>query len=332
MHRAAPILLPGGLRRDYAASSLVQLPTAHIYVPLTKSVVAVHPGSLVGRLSTAAIHLLDPRVSEVHALVSLRGNRLKLLALRGRLKVGQDVVDSVMLEQGVRIALADGILLFVEDAFVPPFALMLCGAEQGPVELVAATYSLIAGTGDAPSFRLVPEYVAGALAHLWVSAESLWIGRAGAAPEKLAIGRTYTINGCPLQVVNLPLSGTSDTLTTDGADHRGSSDDALVVTARYTSVHIFHTSGTVVLSGRPANLVSELVRFGGKPVPWEVVAREVWSAVTDRMLLRQNLDRTLQRLRDRLREANLREDLVRPDGTGNIELVLHPRDRIVDET
>lgn len=310
----------------------MQLPTAHIYVPLTRTVVAVHPGSLVGRLSTAAIHLLDPRVSEVHALVSLRGNRLKLLALRGRLKVGQDVVDSVLLEQGVRITLADGILLFVEDAFVPPFTLMLCGAEQGPVELVAATYSLVAGAGEAPSYRLVPEYVVGAHAHLWVSAESLWIGRMGVEPERLAIGRTYMINGCPLQVVSLPLSGTTDTLTSDSATHRGSGDGTLVVTARYTSVHIFHATGNVVLSGRPANLVSELVRFAGKPVPWEVVAREVWGTITDRMQLRQNLDRTLQRLRDRLREANLREDLVRPDGTGNIELVLHPRDRIVDET
>lgn len=308
----------------------VQLPTARIYVPLKQSVVAVHPGSFVGRLATAAIHIPDPRVSEAHALVSLRGNRLKLLALRGKLWVDDQPTDSVLLTQGARIALAEGILLFVEDVYVPPAALMLCGAEQGPVELVAATHSLIAG---APGrLRLVPEYIDGAAAHLWFSADALWIRRGRAEPEVLAIGRSYVVEGVTLQVISLPLSGTSDTVGSAGHPADASADGSLVLTARYTSVHL-HTAGTtVVIGGRPANLVSELVRFGGKPVPWEVAAREVWGAAADRMQLRQSLDRTIQRLRERLREASLRDDLVALDGTGNIELILHPTDRIVDET
>lgn len=307
----------------------MQLPTARIYVPLKQSVVAVHPGSFVGRLATAAIHIPDPRVSEAHALVSLRGNRLKLLALRGKLRVDDEPTDSVMLTQGARIALADGILLFVEDVYIPPATLMLCGAEQGPAELVAATHSLISA---AARLRLVPEYVDGAAAHLWFSADALWIRRGRAEPEVLAIGRPYVVEGVTLQVISLPLSGTSDTLGSAGFAGDTSADASLVITARYTSVHLHAAGATVVISGRPANLVSELVRFGGKPVPWEVAAREVWGAAADRMQLRQSLDRTIQRLRERLREARLRDDLVTLDGTGNIELVLHPADRVVDKS
>lgn len=40
-------------------------------------------GDLIGRLWSAALCLSDPRVSEAHAMVSLREGQLRLLALRG---------------------------------------------------------------------------------------------------------------------------------------------------------------------------------------------------------------------------------------------------------
>lgn len=307
------------------------LPTARIFVPQRQSVVSVHPGSLIGRLTTAAIHIPHPRISEAHALVSLRGNRLKLLALRGKLRCGGEAVRSVLIEQGAQIELAEGVLLFVEDVYIPPSTLMLCGVKDGPIELVAATYSLIPDADSARSLRLVPEYVDGAGGYLWVSAGTLWIGQAGAEPEMITVGRTYSIGRCVIQVINMPLSGTIDTVTNLADPPLEDTSDTLVVTARYTSVHIHHRGNTCVISGRPANLISELVRFGGKPVPWEVVAQEIWGG-GDRMQLRQNLDRTLQRLRERLRETGIREGLVAPDGTGNLDLVLQPGDRLLDET
>ncbi len=45
-------------------------------------------GGIVGRLGIASLPLHDPRISEAHALVSLRGGVLRLLALRGRFAVG----------------------------------------------------------------------------------------------------------------------------------------------------------------------------------------------------------------------------------------------------
>lgn len=40
------------------------------------------PGDLIGRLPGAALQIADPRVSEAHAMVSLRAGELVLLALR----------------------------------------------------------------------------------------------------------------------------------------------------------------------------------------------------------------------------------------------------------
>ncbi len=47
----------------------------------------LYPGDIIGRLWSAALHVDDARVSEAHALVSLRGRELQLLALRGRFAV-----------------------------------------------------------------------------------------------------------------------------------------------------------------------------------------------------------------------------------------------------
>ena len=70
------------------------------------------------------------------------------------------------------------------------------------------------------------------------------------------------------------------------------------------------------------------------PVPWEVLAGELWPELDpnlDRDRLRKNFDRVLRRLRLKLREHNLRDDLVRSDGQGNYELLLHAGDTTVDE-
>ena len=76
-------------------------------------------GDLVGRLETAALHIADPRISEAHAMVSLRGATLKLLALRGRLAVEGFAVRDVELVAGLTIALAGEVALVVERVGLP---------------------------------------------------------------------------------------------------------------------------------------------------------------------------------------------------------------------
>ena len=75
----------------------------------------------------------------------------------------------------------------------------------------------------------------------------------------------------------------------------------------------------LVLSGLPAKLVSELAEIG-HPVGWEVVAAELWPGL-DAHLLRRRWDKSLAKLRTKLRAAGIRPDLVRSSG-GQVSLVI----------
>ncbi len=303
---------------------MMQVPSATISVPSHGLRVTVHPGSLFGRLAMAAVSISDPRVSEAHALVSLRARSLQLLALRGLLLVDGHEVDHVALVPGLRVELAEGLPLVIERVELPTHALLLCGAAPGAVELGAATYSLVE---EANTVRVVVGFVDGAAGHVWSSGSSLWIRVAEQPPQRVEVGGRWTIADCSLRIVHVPLDDTPDTWTDSGRGRTG-----LVVFARYTTVHIQRDTRTSVVTGKPANLVSELVRFGAKPVPWELVSQQIWGREVDRLTLRKNFDSTMSRLRAQLRELELRDDLVGLDGGGNVELVLHPGDRIVDQT
>jgi hypothetical protein len=283
----------------------------------------LHAGSVLGRMATAHLVISDPRVSEAHALVSLRGRSLRLLALRGTLLVAGREVDTVELRPGLEVELAEGLVLTAVAVELPTHALMLCGAEPDTTELMAAVYSLVAVPAGV---RLLVGYLDGAAGHLWWSVGRAWIRQGGGAAEPLAVGR-FQVAGHALRVVRVPLNDTSETWTA-ACGRRSSS---MVLRAYYSSVHVQHTDGTAVLTGKPANLVSELVRFG-KPVPWDILSREVWGADGERALLRKSFDSTMRRLRSQLHELDLRDDLVRLDGSGNVELVLYAGDLVVDET
>jgi hypothetical protein len=309
----------------------MQVPSAQLVISCDGARVTVHPGTLIGRLPKADVVITDPRISEAHALVSLRRRSLRLLGLRGPLTVEGLEVDAVTLEPGLRVELADGLFITVESVELPTHTLVLCGTTQGRVELGASTHSLLLSDGPGPrTLRLVAGYVPSAAGHLWYSGANLWIRLKGQDAEPIESGGGWMIEGCPLRVIQLPLTGTDDTVTESS---RGPLErTSLVIIARYTTVHVQREAGTSVLTGKPANLVSELVRFGGKPVPWETVARQIWGARLDRESLRDNFDATLSRHRRQLRELEIREDLVSLDGSGNVELVLYPGDRIIDDS
>lgn len=308
----------------------MQVPSARLILSSNGSRVTVHPGGLIGRLANAEVMIADPRISEAHALVSLRSRSLRLLALRGPLTVDGHELDAVTLEEGLRVELADGLFVTVESIELPTHILVLIGAAQGPVELGSATHSLLADGGQPRTLRLVAGFVQDAAGHLWYSGARLWIRVDGREPEAIQAGGKWDVEGCALRVIQLPLGGTMDTMT---ADQKLRVERAsLVILARYTSVHIQRESGTAVLTGKPANLVSELVRFGGKPVPWDTLSRQIWGERADRDKLRDNFDATRSRLRRQLRELSIREDLVVLDGSGNVELVLYLGDRMIDES
>lgn len=287
----------------------------------------VPPGGIIGRLPSAALRLDDPLVSEAHALVSLRGRKLKLLALRGSMEVDGRRVPELVLEPGQRILLAQGVQLEVDGVELPSHVLALTGLGAQPEELSASVYSIV--TRPPPGLpELVVGFQASAAAHVYSTTAGWRIRLANQAPENVEEGRRWDIDGVDVGVVSVPIAAAGAKSTF----FQGRIYAPVRIVARYDTVHLESPGQpTLVITGVPAHILSELVTMNA-PAPWEVVAAEVWRGEEDRQILRQNWDRNLRTLRGKLRAAGFREDLVRPDGKGNVELFLQPGDSVVNET
>jgi|JI10StandDraft_1071094.scaffolds.fasta_scaffold132387_3 hypothetical protein len=281
----------------------------------------LEPGDIIGRSWSAALSLDDGRISEAHALVSLRGRSLKLLPLRGRLAVQGKLVEHLDLAPEQVIELAAGLTLVVEAVGLPDRVLALEGDDL-PQQVLAGVCALV--VEDTP--RLVPGWQRGAAAHFW--GDTAWrVQRAGEAAQPLVEGSELVVGARRFRAVGVALdvAGGVWTRTDEMAQ-------PIEIIAQYDSVHIRRAGRpVVVLAGVAARLVSELVTIGG-PVAWEVLAAELWPEDDDRVGLRRRLDVTLTRLRSRLRAFQVRSDLVRSMGTGHLELVLNPGDRVQDAT
>ncbi len=276
-------------------------------------------GDLIGRLWSAALSLPDGRISEAHAMVSLRGQELKLLALRGRFAQGGKTRSSLLLQPGQQITLAEGVSLHVEEVQLPGAVLGIEG-EGLPRQVLGGVCSLL----TRPRPELIPRFLPEAPAHIWTDGEA-WRLRVGTAERELSPGDEVDIDGRRFRAVAVELESAGRTATRlDGAVQR-----TLRVVANFDTAHVFREA--LALNGLSARIVSEVVAFDG-PVPWKVLARELWSQEDDEHLLRRKLDVSLSRLRAKLRAAGIRPDLVRSDGFGHLELFLHEGDRVEDRT
>jgi hypothetical protein len=280
-------------------------------------------GDIIGRLWTAALTLDDARVSEAHAMVSLRGDTLRLLGLRGRFAVKGRPVSDVELRPGLRIALARGLELVVETVVLPDKVLAISAPGVGQ-RVLAGVCSVVVG----PPPALLPGFQRGAAAHIWSTGEGWSVQKAGEPAQAIVPGDAFEAAGLRWSIRGLSLSAASP----DATRARGGVHAPIRIVASYDTVHI-HRAGepTVALGGLPARILSELVAFDG-PAPWAVVAGEIWRDLGDRHQLRRKWDVSLARLRAKLRGARLRDDLVCSDGKGNFELLLHPGDRVEDRT
>lgn len=284
--------------------------------------VELGPGDLVGRLASAALRIDDPRISEAHAMVSLRGGELKLLALRRMVAVGGKPVSEVTLDVGLRLQLADDVVLEVVSRTLPT-SLMAVEADGLPRQVVGAVCSVY----TVPRPRIAMRYDPEAAAHLWWTGEGYHLALPGEQPRLFAAGDAVTIAGLVVRAVVVQLEAVTQAETRE----RGGIHTPLRIVARYTSVQV-HRKGreALVLSGVSARIVSELVSFDA-PVGWETLAQEIWPDEVDRRLLRRKWDVNLGRLRGKLRDAQIRDDLVRSDRAGNVELVLLAQDAIDDQ-
>ncbi len=263
----------------------------------------LHPGDLVGRHRGAALCIDDPRVSEAHAMVSLRDGELVLLALRGGLAVQRERVGKAVLVPGLDVRLAKGVHLTVLETHLPAEALAVAIDGHEPQLLLGSAASLVGEPDPGLTLRFDPD----ALAQLWSDGVGWRIQPRGGEAVELVAGEVVPVGPYRVEAVMVPLQRAGQDATVLG----GRVHPRLRIVANYDTAHI-HRDGLepVLLSGNGARILGELVALDG-PAAWDV---------------------NLGRLRAKLEQHGVRPDLVRSDVTGNVELVLLPGDEIEDKT
>ncbi len=282
----------------------------------------VAAGEIIGRSWNAALRLADPRISEAHAMVSLRGSTLRLIALRGRFALDGQPLQDLELRPGLEVVFATGLSLRVHEVVLPHEVLALEG--DGLARHVLAGVNALYVD---PRPRLAQGLLPDAPALLWHDGLG-WVLRLEGEDRPLVAGDTFQIGDATFRAVSVAVGEAGHTTTRA----IGGIDRPITIVARYDSVHILREGEPPLVLGRhAARILSELATIR-VPVPWETLAREIWDDEADVSALRRRFDASLSRLRQKLREARLRADLIRADGAGNFELNLLPADVIQDET
>lgn len=285
------------------------------------STATLRPGDLIGRGEPAALVISDPRVSEAHALVSLRRGELYLLSLRRMLGVRGKPVSEVRLEPGISVELSEGLALGVVAVRRPKEVLAICNDVLG-VRPLAEVTSLLAGPPPKVIGRFVPE----ADVHVWSTGRGDWVMRRGVDTQAVEPGTRLEVGKECFHFMTTPLADHSVPAT----QRDGRLEQPLSLVVYYDSVELHRPDQPpVVLPGVAARILSELVAFSG-PVNWETLAREIWSDSCDTLELRHRWDVALGRLRGKLRTAGVRGDLIRSDGSGQLQLLLYERDRVIE--
>jgi hypothetical protein len=280
-------------------------------------------GDIVGRLWSAAMPLDDARVSEAHAMVSLRERELRLIALRGGLALDGRPVNEAVLRAGVEIVLARGLSIAVHDVHLPGCVLGLEGSSLCRQALPPVASLVVYG-----GLRLLAGYIEHAAAWIWCTGAAWRVREADGPSRALEPGDELVIGGEPVCAVAIPLAAAGQAATHAG----GGIEAPLRIAANFDTVHVHREGAAVlVLGGVQARIVSELVVLGG-PTHWTVLAGLLWPRDPEPDTVRSRFDVTLSRLRRKLRGARVRTDLVHTDGTGQVELLLYPHDVVQDRT
>lgn len=279
------------------------------------------PGDLIGRQWNCAVCLPDQRVSEAHAMISLRGGDLRLLCLRGGLAINGERASDPILEVGQRIGLAPDLELEVLEVRLPAELLAI----EGP-DLTRHTLTGVVSLYTSPVPRISGGHRHDAAAWLFSDGMEWFVRRRGGQVEgPLTEGSSLHIDGWTSQVVRRQASAVgAPTL-------REKPYEPLRIESFYDTVRIFRDGELICqLHGLGARVMSELMELG-QPVDWESVARQLWTDDAGRWTLRRRWDAMLCRLRGALAEANIRADLLCSDGTGCVALVPYPGDELIGD-
>jgi len=265
----------------------------------------------------------DGRVSEAHAMVSLREQELRLVALRGGFAVDGRPVSEIALRAGMEIVLAQGLSIEVEDVYLPSVVL---GVESAriPRQVLPSVCSIL----ERPEPRLLTGYAERGGAWIWYTGDAWRLRLGNEPPRALLAGDTFMVGDERLHAIDIPLAAAGLAPTRP----HGGVATPLRILADFDTVHLFRNEVVAaVLGGIPARIISELVALGG-PAHWTVLTGLLWPQEPDPDVVRSRLDVNLSRLRRKLREVRIRSDLVHTDGAGRIELLLYPDDVVEDRT
>lgn len=288
-------------------------------------VVALAAGAIIGRMRDAALVIDDPRVSEAHALIALRGGGLQLLALRGRVSVGGKPRTEVALIPGRRILLGGFFSLEVIDVELPEAVLAVVADPSGDDDAPVPMHGVLALTADG---AVRPGFDPDAPAIVWSGPDGPVLRVAGSdVARALAAGDTFVVGEAGYRVVELSLASLESPATATA----GRFDQALELVLFFDAVHVRVADRSVTFDGITARALSALVEVRC-PLAWEEIARELWPDDALGPMVRQRWDQLLTRFRAKLRAAAIRSDLIRSNRHGLVELVLGPGDRIEDRS
>lgn len=279
------------------------------------------PEDLIGRMAKADLRINDPRISEAHALLSLRGLRLQLIGLgKARLRSQREDGPRLTLAQGDVVTLAPGVELEAEEVSLPTSVWRIQGPDGASEELLRSQYTV---TADG---RLEAGYRAEGLAWLW-SAGDGWFCQVGAGARRpLLPGVLQVAPGVALQVADQAPRGAESTIF--------EASGPLRIVTHFDMVHIYQGERRLLTLTAKAAVLFRLLAEARGPESWSYLASKLWPEL-DRALRRKPYDRTLERLRGHLAAAGLRRDLVRSfgpgvDQRGRVQLMLGPEDIVVD--
>ena len=279
-------------------------------------------GDLIGRSEQAALCIDDPRISEAHAFLSLRGGALMLLALRGRFRVLGKVVPEVELCAGMDIELYKGFWLHCDEVVVPG---ALNGLNIPGLGTIALTHtSSLFFDQSTKDFVIKQGHIAQADAVFW-SLGDVWSYR-------LRDGTTRElVAGTSLQVGTHTITCERIALADVGVAKTRQSERAplhLEIAPKSVNIRVDIHERTAVITGVPGKILAS-VSSHSHPVEWDIVAHQVWpDDVCSESSLRRRFDVGMLRLRAKLQQLDLPSNLVQMDGSGLVALQLEPEDSI----
>lgn len=279
-------------------------------------------GDIIGRSSQAALCIDDPRISEAHALLSLRGSALMLLALRGRFRFRGEIVSEIELRPGMDIELYKECWLHCEEVVMPESLLGLHVPGMAPV-MLTHTSSLFLNL-ESGARTLQPGYASKADVVFW-SLGDTWSHRVqGGQAEPLHAGDVIRVAGLEIQTHSVAVRDAS-TLPTKQTDRTSL---RLEIAPKSVKVHASAHTKSIVITGIPGKILACVAR-SAHPQTWDEVAHQVWdSEACMPSALRRRFDVGLLRLREKLHQLELPADLMHMDGSGLISLRLEGDDTV----